>query len=145
MQKNKELAFELQNAINQLRRSNGLKRDHSSLKGAERHILFLIYKLKSAQPVTISEIANKLGVTLSAVTHQINTLEEQDLIKRLPHSDDRRIVLVELTQKGMAQVLKLKKEFADRIQILAEFLGENDTQELVRLVKKMSEFQGFNK
>lgn len=145
MQSNKKLAFELRNVIGQLARVNTLKHDRSKLRGAEKHILFLICELKNGQPVTISEIANKIGVTLAAVTHQINTLEKQDLIKRLTDSNDRRVVIIELTKKGGAQVIKLKKEFAKKTQILAEFLGEKDTKDLIRLVKKMSEFRGFIK
>jgi DNA-binding MarR family transcriptional regulator len=145
MQSSQELAFELQNVVGQLKRSNTLKHDCSNLKGAEKHVLFLIYELKSGQPITISEIANKIGVTLAAVTHQINTLEKQDLVKRLSDSGDRRVVLIELTKKGREQVVALKKEFAKKTQILAEFLGEKDTKELIRLVKKMSEFRGFTK
>lgn len=145
MQSNKELAFELQNVLVQLKKANTLNYNHSKLKGAEKHILFLICKLKNGQPVTMSEIANKIGVTLAAVTHQIDTLEKQGLIKRLSDSADRRVVRIKLTKKGSAQVVELKKEFAKKIQILAKFLGENDTKDLIRLVKKMSEFKGFGK
>lgn len=145
MQPNRKLSFELQNVIGQLGRANALKHGHSKLRGAEKHILFLIRGLKNNQPVSISEIATKIGVTLAAVTHQINTLETQGLIKRLSDRDDRRVVLVSLTKKGSAQVIKLKKEFAKKIQILTEFLGESDTKDLIRLVKKMSEFRGLVK
>ena len=145
MKLNKKLAFELQNVISQFKRANTLKHNHSKLKGAEKHVLLLIYELKNNQPVTISEIAKKINVTLAAVTHQINTLKKQGLIKRLSGSDDRRVILVGLTKKGSIQVTTLKKEFAKKTQILAEFLGEKDTKDLIRLVKKMSEFRGFNK
>jgi len=145
MRPNQELAFELQNVIGQLKRSSALKHDCSNLKGAEKHVLLLIYELKNGQPITISEIANKIAVTLAAVTHQINPLEKLGLIKRLSDSGDRRVVLIELTKNGRTQVAKLKKEFAKKTQILAEFLGEKDTKDLIRLVKKMSEFRGFTK
>jgi DNA-binding MarR family transcriptional regulator len=145
MKKNNELAIELQNVISQLRRANVSKFSFSKLKGAERHILLLISDLKKGQPVSISEIANKIGVTLAAVTHQINTLEEQGMIKRLSDNEDRRIVLIELTKNGNEQVSKLKNEFAKKIQLLVEFLGENDTKELVRLIGKISEFRGLTK
>ena len=145
MQSNKKLAFELQNVIGQLRRTNTLKHNPSKLKGAEKHILFLIRELKDEEPVTISEIANKIGVTLAAVTHQINTLEKQGLVKRLSHSEDRRSVIIKLTKKGRVQMVNLKKEFAKKTQILAEFLGEKDTKDLIRLVKRMYEFRRFAK
>jgi DNA-binding MarR family transcriptional regulator len=145
MQADRGLAFELQNVLGQLKRDNKFKHNHSGLKGAERHILLLICDIKKGKAITISDIANKIGVTLAAVTHQINTLEKQGLIKRLPNSDDRRVVLIELTKKGNAQVVKLKKEFTKRIQILTDFLGEEDTKDLIRLIRKMADFGGFTK
>jgi DNA-binding MarR family transcriptional regulator len=145
MQSNRDLTLELQNVIIQFRKENMFKHNHSKIKGAEKHIMFLICNEKKNQPVTISEIAARLGVTLPAVTHQINTLEQQGLIKRLSRNGDRRIVTVELTKKGHEQVAKLKKEFINKTQILADFLGKKDTEDLIRLVKKMSGFGGFTK
>lgn len=144
MQSNKKLSFELQNVISQFKRSIALKNNHSKLKGAEKHILFLVHELNNNQPVTISEIAKQMGVTLAAVTHQISTLEKQNLIRRLPDNNDKRVILIDLTRKGDTQVVKLKKEFAQKTQILVDFLGEKDTNDLIRLVKKMSKFRGFN-
>jgi len=145
MESNRELVFELQNVFGQLARAKALKHGRSKLRGAEKHILFLIHELKNNQPVTISEIANKIGVTLAAVIHQINTLKKLGLIKRFSDIIDRRVVLVELTKKGNRQVLKLKKEFAKKTKILADFLGEKDTKILIRLVRRMSEFHEFTK
>jgi len=145
MESNRDLAFELQNVMGHLKRGRALKRGNSKLRGAEKHILFLIHELNNGKPVTISEIANKICVTLAAVTHQINTMEKQGMIKRLSSNDDRRIVFIELTKKGHAQVTELKKEFAKKTQMLVKFLGEKDTKDLIRLVKKLSEFRGFAK
>jgi len=145
MPTNKQLAFELQNVIGQFRRTIISKHDCSKLKGAAKHILFLIGGLKNGELVTISEIAKKISVTLAAVTHQINALEKQGLVKRLSGGNDRRLVMIKLTEKGNLQIVKLKKEFAEKTQILTEFLGEKDTKDLIRLVKKMSEFQEVTK
>lgn len=145
MESNKRLAFELQNVFGQFKRTIALNYSNSKLRGAEKRILFLVYGLKSSQPVTTSEIANKMGVTLAAVTHQVNAMEKQGLIKRLPDSNDRRVSKLELTKKGEAQVVKLKEEFAKKTRVLVEFLGEKDTSDLIRLVKKLSEFRGVVK
>lgn len=138
---NKNLAFELQNVFGQMRRAGLIHQNQSKLKGAEKYILFLIYDLRANQPATISEIANKMGVTLAAVTHQIKTLEKNGLVRRDPHLKDRRVFIIKLTKKGRGQIEKIKKEFTKKAQILAEFLGEEDTRDLIRLVKKMSAFK----
>lgn len=143
MQSKKDLAFELQNVISQLKRTKLPQHGHCNLKGAERHILLLISNLKDGDPVTTSEIASKIGVTLAAVTHQINALEKEGLIKRLQDKSDRRIIFIELTRKGSQQVVKLRNEFTKRIQKLSEFLGEKDTRSLIRIIKRLADFPEF--
>ncbi len=141
MSVNYNLAFELQNVIIKFKREFEPKNNCSKLKGAEKFALFLIEELKHQQPVTISEIAKKTKVTLAAVTHQINALEKLGLIKRLSGCTDRRTVCVSLTESGSTQVIELKKEFTKKTRVLADFLGEKDTKDLIHLVKRMSEFR----
>ncbi|MCX6809754.1 MAG: MarR family transcriptional regulator [Candidatus Berkelbacteria bacterium] len=143
MTQNNKLSFELQSVFTQLRKSALLKHNHSKLKGAEKHMLLLISDLKSGKPVTTSEIANKINVTLAAVTHQINALEKEGLIKRLTDKQDRRIIFIELSKKGITHVAQLKKDFAKKIRVLGEFLGEKDTRSLIRIIKKIADFPGF--
>ena len=145
MQTSNDLSYELQNVLGQLRRARSIGHGHSRLKGAEKHILLLIAEMKNSEPVTTSEIANKIGVTLSAVTHQINGLEKEGLVNRLQDKDDRRIVFIELSRKGASQVTKLKVEFADKIKKLSDFLGEKDTRSLIRIIKKLSKYPAFSK
>ncbi len=145
MKTDRKTTFELHNAMLKLAKTKMFKCNHPTIKGAERHILFLINKLTREQSITITKLANEIGVTLAAVTHQINTLENQGLIKRFSDKNDKRIVLVKLTKKGIGEVAKLKKEFVDKTQAIANFLGEEDTKELVRLVKRISTFQGLYK
>ena len=140
MKKNKRLALELQNALIILKKTNALRPDHPRLRGAERHILLLVGTLKNGQPVTISEIANTMGTTLAAVMHQTNALEKQGLIKRISHSKDGRIAPIALNKRGKAQLAGLRKKFLKKIQILVDFLGEKDSKDLIRLIKKISEF-----
>ena len=147
MPSKKELALELQNVISQIRRS-GLSdhhhhHDHENLKGSDRMMLFMVSQLNNGQPVTTSEVANTLGITLPAVTHKINALEAENLIKRVTDETDRRIVYISLSAKGKKQVEKLEKEFIDKLGFLTDFLGEKDTRDLIRLVKKIADFPKF--
>jgi len=46
---------------------------------------------------TVSDIAQALGITKSAVTIKMNELEKQGLIKRVQSKDDKRIFYISLT------------------------------------------------
>lgn len=136
----KELAIELQEAIAQFKRGNHFVSPNSNhrLRGAERHVLFLVYNLKNGDPVTVSEIADRMGVTLAAVTHSMNSLDDEGMIVRITNAEDRRVVLIKLTKKGVGEIKKFKKELSEKISALIETLGEEDSKNLIRIVKKIS-------
>ncbi|UFJ41665.1 MarR family transcriptional regulator [Brevibacillus humidisoli] len=50
--------------------------------------------------ILMSELAARLGVTKGAVTQLVGRLEGKDLVKRTPHPEDSRAVMVSLTDKG---------------------------------------------
>ena len=47
-----------------------------------------------------TELADDNMLTSGAMTNRIDRLEDRNLVERQPHSDDRRRVMVRLTQKG---------------------------------------------
>ena len=53
-------------------------------------------------PLTMSETANRLGVSNAAVTGMADRLEAKGLIKRVQATADRRVVCLELTPQGYA-------------------------------------------
>lgn len=54
------------------------------------------------RPMTMSELADSLGVDRPNVTVLVDELEAQGLVRRQPHPTDRRAKLVEATRKGKA-------------------------------------------
>lgn len=54
------------------------------------------------RPMTMSELAESLGVDRPNVTVLVDELEAQGLVRRQPHPTDRRAKLVEATRKGKA-------------------------------------------
>ncbi len=139
MSQTNDLSLELEGVINQLSRSKFFQHNHGPLRAAETRVLFLISKLKQGEPVTPSEIASKIGVTLSAVTHQINSLENEGLINRVQDTNDRRVVEITLSAKGQEEIKAIKKILRKKIKILTDYLGEKDTKDLVRVFKRISE------
>jgi len=90
--------------------------------------------------LTVTEISNLLQITPAGVTHLINPLEEAGYIKRLPDPNDRRIVLVGLTDKGTEVAEALIAEVQEQLIGLVNYLGEEDSETLIRLLSKSIEF-----
>lgn len=57
-----------------------------------------------AEPITGSQLAERLGVSQQAASKQIGDLERRGLVERLPHPDDARARRIVLTERGQAAV-----------------------------------------
>ena len=49
----------------------------------------------------MSEVAKALHVSLPAVTHLVDRLVAKRMVRRLPHPTDRRVNLVDVTDRGL--------------------------------------------
>lgn len=74
------------------------------------HGSVLNYLFEQRGPVAIKEVVKRVGRVKSTVTGMLNTLEQHGYVRKTPSDTDRRVILVELTEKGRA----LKPNF-DRI------------------------------
>ncbi len=137
------LSRELENALHSLqvvRRTKFSLDKCGELKRAEKWLLMHLALASEGRPMTPSQIADKLGITLAAVTHKINSLEEQGYITRVSSTQDRRNVHIGLSAKGKSVLEKMKKHYDRKIRGLVECIGEKDAQTLVRLVTKISDY-----
>lgn len=89
---------------------------------------------------TMGEIANNLRITVGTLTTAINRLIKKGYVERKRVEEDRRVVLVNLTEKG-EEAFKIHKSFHDEMikVILEEFQGE-DLDVLSRILNKAIRF-----
>ena len=88
----------------------------------------------------ITELSNIFDMPPSAITPLINSLEEKGFVRRKNSPTDRRIVIAELTEKGFDFFEKNNKLFLEKAEQLCEYLGEEDSQTLIRITNKVSDF-----
>jgi len=62
--------------------------------------LWVIKLIANTQPIQVSELASRMYLHPATVVGILNRLELKDLVRRLRTADDRRVVHVELTDKG---------------------------------------------
>ena len=68
--------------------------DEYQLSPSARQILAVVEG--AGEPLEPSIIAERLLITTGSVTSLLDNLEKRGLIRRLPHPDDRRKLLVEI-------------------------------------------------
>jgi DNA-binding MarR family transcriptional regulator len=65
--------------------------------GANLTRLRLLHLVRCHGPLKMADLAGSLAVTPRSVTALVDGLEAEELVRRIPHSTDRRVTLVELT------------------------------------------------
>lgn len=89
---------------------------------------------------TMSEIAEKLDITMGTLTASVNRLEKKGYVRRERDTSDRRIVLASLTERGEF-VEEVHKSFhQDMIDHILNDLKLGENQVLIRTLRNINEF-----
>lgn len=95
--------------------------------------------MRAGGSLTPSELADRAWVSSARIANILRALEAKGWVEREYSKTDRRRVHVTVTDKGF-QVIEIKRrEFEDRTAAFLEQLGETDTQEMVRLLRRANE------
>lgn len=86
------------------------------------------------------ELAHMAGISTARVTAILNVEEEKGYIKREMVAGDRRKVNVTLTELGRKECQKRHRELLTLLTSYFEFLGEADSEQLLRIMERTKEF-----
>src|SRR5229473_7075857 len=81
------------------------KASELDLTYAQSQVLFYVAEHPGCH---MGDVAKAFGVTLPAVTHIVDRLEEKGLVTRGDHPADRRVYVLDLTRAGKALVEELE-------------------------------------
>ncbi|QXJ28616.1 putative transcriptional regulator [Saccharolobus shibatae B12] len=116
----------------------GLIREFNNRLGKVMDLSYLdfsILKATSEEPRSMVYLANRYFVTQSAITAATDKLEAKGLVRRVRDNRDRRVVLVEITPKGM-EVLENANELLRNL--VNEVLSDvNNVSELLEGLNKI--------
>ena len=88
----------------------------------------------------MSTIAKKLGITVGSLTTSMNSLVNKKYAVRHRSEEDRRIVNIQLTEKGEKAYHHHEKFHDDMIQSLLKDLSEEETKTLVSALTNLRDF-----
>ena len=89
--------------------------------------------------VPISKLSKLLLHSKPATSRILRSLEEKGFIIRIPSKTDRRTVYVTLSETGRKENQEIEKQVNSYINKILRELGPNDTEELLRLMDRLSE------
>jgi len=74
----------------------------------------------------MSDIAHKMGHSTAAATGLVDRLEKLSLVERKQAADDRRKIMVRITDEGIKMVAKMRKEIAVN---MSSIMSDMDAEE----------------
>lgn len=105
-----------------------------------REVHFLI-AANPEQPVSITEVANRLEVTLGAASQMATKLEKKGLVFRSPDPEDRRRTMVSLTEAGIRLYQEHLEYDKKSVEALSEIFQEFSEEEVQKLIQAESLFR----
>jgi MarR family transcriptional regulator for hemolysin len=93
--------------------------------------------VRSGEWGTQSELARAMGISSATLTHHLNALESQGLVRRWRDAGNRRVQRVELTPEGEALFDRLRGVAARHDQRLRSNLTDEETAQLAELLGKL--------
>jgi MarR family transcriptional regulator, 2-MHQ and catechol-resistance regulon repressor len=110
--------------------------DEYQLSPSGRQILAIVEG--AGEPLEPSVIADRLLITTGSVTSLLDNLEKRCLIRRLPHPQDRRKLLIDITPSAQAIVDELlPKLHARERDVISSALSTNEQRQLLELIAKL--------
>jgi DNA-binding MarR family transcriptional regulator len=98
---------------------------------------FVLKKINEKGRMTVSEVAEELGVSLSAITALVNRLVNNGLALRTRDLIDRRLVWLEATDQGADVVMRCME---GRKKVAVKYFGqlpEKDMEKLIEIYEKV--------
>jgi DNA-binding MarR family transcriptional regulator len=111
--------------------------DQLDLTYSDWHVLTALRWAGAPYRRKAGELARRADLTSGAMTSRLDALEAEGLVRRLRDPDDRRSVLVELTEKGRKKHQQAMGIQAQKEALLADALSDREKEQLNGLLRRV--------
>jgi DNA-binding MarR family transcriptional regulator len=105
---------------------------HGLLQG--RWWVLILLMREATKISTPSSLADKAGVSRATMTGLIDGLEQNGLVERVFAKDDRRSVLIHLTEAGQAKLDAVMPDYYRRVRLCMQTLDEENRTQLQQIL-----------
>lgn len=128
----KEYFARLEEILMEIGRRLHVEFDAHMVSGITGSQFFVLQKINAKGRLTVSEVAEKLSVSLSAITALVDRLVQAGLVVRSRDDQDRRLVWIEATEKGKEILARCME---GRKQVAAKYFGQLSDEDLEKLLE----------
>src|SRR6202162_2597788 len=101
---------------------------------------FLLTYLDRKEVLTMTAIAQKMGHTTAAASGLVARLENLRFVVRSVARDDRRKVMVCITQKGSSLVRRIRQEMVGNLMKIMEHLSPEEQRAWLHIYSKIYDY-----
>lgn len=112
----------------------------SEFKDITNNDMHIIEAIGLKEPKSMSTIAKQLAVTVGTLTVNMNSLEKKEYIVRERSEEDKRVVLVALTDKGRKAFFHHRDFHKLMIRSAVKGLDEAEMKALISCLTKLNTF-----
>jgi DNA-binding MarR family transcriptional regulator len=106
--------------------------------------VMMLFTIKGEQKkgggITATQLSESMGIKTPSVNTVLAGLERMGLIRRTMDENDRRFVLITLSNEGESMVKKFRTNYENRIQQLVDYLGVEKSDLLAELMNEIYEY-----
>jgi DNA-binding MarR family transcriptional regulator len=123
-------------------RANGLLLGAGDRLGADEGLTSARWQVLGAiavaeQPLTVPQIARRMGLTRQSVHATVKRLVHDDFLELVPNADHRRSPLVALSETGTAKYRAIDRRQAAWVNRLARGIGRSDLTTTGRVLDEL--------
>jgi len=101
--------------------------------------ILILQHLNSQDLVKMTDIANFMKVTTAAATGIINRLVKSGYVLRVLNDQDRRVIKVKITPKGLLLMKKLALDRRKKVIHLFSKVSEQDRRDYLRILTRIKD------
>ncbi|MEA4827491.1 MarR family winged helix-turn-helix transcriptional regulator [Clostridium sp. JNZ J1-5] len=102
-------------------------------KGVTKVQWIALYYVGKYEKISQIELANLMNIKASTVARLVDRMEKEEYISRVRSSEDRRVIYLKLTDKG----IKLRKELLPEGERMSEIVRKDISDEDIKIFKKV--------
>ena len=108
--------------------------------------MHVIEAIGLSEDKNMSSVAKRLNITMGSLTTAVNHLVKKQYVERSRSEEDRRVVLVRLTEKGIAAYRHHEEYHRQMTEAVLEKLDDEDLPVLMKVLDAVNDFfKGYGK
>jgi len=102
----------------------------------------VLYEIAHTKECSARKIRENLAIDEGYLSRIIHMFTKQGLVRKTPSSNDKRLHIILLTEKGKKEFAKLNDNSNKSVSQLIEKLSEKEREDLVRMMEGIHELLG---